>query len=60
MLGRVMSVLMFKAVGLIPLSLAIAAVALKARMEGAFFEAGAIVLLVTVLEASHSTVGSID
>jgi hypothetical protein len=55
-----MSVLMFKAVGLIPLSLAIAAVALKARMEGAFFEAGAIVLLVTVLEASHSTVGSID
>ncbi len=60
LMGRVMSVLMFASVGLTPLSLAIAGVALKASVSGTFFGAGAMVLLVTLLAASHRAVRAID
>jgi MFS family permease len=59
-MGRVMSVLMFASVGLMPLSLAIAGITLKASVPATFFGAGAIVLLVTLLAASHRTVRTID
>lgn len=60
LLGRVMSVLMFASVGLIPLSLAITGVALKARVPGTFLSAGAMVLLVTLLAALQRAVYEID
>lgn len=60
LMGRVMSVLMFASEGLTPLSLAIAGVTLKASISGTFFCAGAMVLLVTLLAASHRAVRAID
>lgn len=59
-MGRVMSVLMFASVGLTPLSLAVAGVALKASIPGTFLWAGVIVLLVTMLAASRRAVRAID
>jgi MFS family permease len=59
-MGRVMSVLMFSATGLMPFSLAIAGVAIKASLAGMFMVSGAIVLLVTLLAAAHRPVRQID
>jgi MFS family permease len=59
-MGRVMSVLMFASVGLLPFSLAIAGVALKASITGTFLCAGAMVLLVILFAASHRAVREID
>jgi len=59
-MGRVMSVLMFASMGLLPFSLAIAGVALKASITGTFLSAGAMVLLVILLAASHRAVRAID
>ena len=60
LLGRVMSVLMFSSVGLMPLSYAITGVALRASLKGTFLVAGATALVVTLLAASHRTVREID
>jgi MFS family permease len=60
LMGRVMSVLMFASVGLMPLSLAVAGVALKASVTATFFSSGAMVLLVTLFAASHRSVRAID
>lgn len=60
MMGRVMSVLMFASVGLTPLSLALAGFALKISVPGTFFSAGAMVIAVTLLAASHPAVRTID
>jgi MFS family permease len=60
MMGRVMSVLMFASMGLLPFSLAIAGVALKASITGTFLAAGAMVLLIMLLAASHRAVRAID
>jgi hypothetical protein len=60
LMGRVMSVLMFASVGLAPLSLAVTGGALKASIPGTFFVAGAMVLVVTLLAASHRAVREID
>lgn len=59
-MGRVMSVLMFASVGLMPVSLAIAGIALKASVPGMFFGSGAIVLVVTLLAAFQRAVRTID
>lgn len=59
-MGRVMSVLMFASVGLMPLSLAIVGITLKVSLPGTFIAAGALVLLVTLLASSHQAVRSID
>lgn len=59
-MGRVMSVLMFASVGLLPFSLAIAGVALKASLTGTFLSAGTMILLVILLAASHRAVREID
>jgi len=60
MLGRVMSVVMFASMGLLPFSLAIAGVALKASVRGTFLCAAAMVLLVILPAASHRAVRAID
>lgn len=60
LMGRVMSVLMFASMGLLPFSLAIAGVALKASVTGTFLSAGAMILLVIMLAASHRAVRAID
>lgn len=60
MMGRVMSVLMFASVGLMPFSLAAAGVALQWSVPGMFFIAGVMVLLVTLLAAANPTVRAID
>jgi MFS family permease len=60
MMGRVMSVLMFASVGLIPFSLAAAGVAVKWSLPGTFIIAGGMVLLVTLLAAAHRPVREID
>jgi MFS family permease len=60
MMGRVMSVLMFSAMGLMPISLAIAGVAIRASLEWMFVVAGGAVLLVTLLAAMHKPVREID
>ena len=59
-MGRVMSVLMFASVGLLPFSLAIAGVALKASLTGTFLSAGTMILIVILLAASHRAVREID
>lgn len=59
-MGRVMSVLMFGSVGLMPLSLAIVGVTLKISVPGTFFAAAAMVLLVTLLAASQRAVRTIE
>ena len=60
LMGRVMSVLMFASVGLTPLSLAISGVALRVSVSGTFVSAGAMVLLVTLVAASHRAIRAID
>jgi len=60
MLGRVMSVLMFASIGLMPFSLAAAGVAVKWSVPGTFIVAGGMVLLVTLLAAAHGPVREID
>ncbi|MBV8898264.1 MAG: MFS transporter [Acidobacteriaceae bacterium] len=60
MLGRVMSVLMFAAVGLIPFSLAAAGLAIKWSLPGMFLTAGAMVVSVSLLAAAHRPVREID
>jgi hypothetical protein len=59
-LGRVMSVMMFASIGLMPLSLAAAGLALKWSLSGMFAIAGALVLLVTTFAATHRPVREID
>ncbi len=59
-MGRVMSVLMFSATGLMPFSLAIAGVAIKASLAGMFLVSGLMVLVVTLLAAAHRPVRQID
>jgi MFS family permease len=60
MMGRVMSVLMFSAIGLMPFSLAIAGVAIKVSLMGRFLVAGGMVLLVTSVAAGQRVVREID
>jgi hypothetical protein len=60
MMGRVISVLMFSAIGLMPISLAIAGFAIRVSLAGMFLVAGAMVLVVTVLAAGHRPVREID
>jgi MFS family permease len=60
MLGRVMSVLMFASIGLMPLSLAAAGVAVQWNLPGMFAGAGALVLVVTFVAALQRPVRDID
>ena len=60
MLGRVMSVLMFASLGLMPLSLAAAGVAIQWSLQGMFISAGALVLVVTCIAALQRPVREID
>jgi hypothetical protein len=59
-LGRVMSVLMFASLGLMPLSLAAAGVAVQWSLRGMFAGAGALVLVVTCIAALQGPVREID
>lgn len=59
-MGRVMSVLMSSSLGLMPISLAVAGVAIQASLAGMFLVAGAMVLVVTGLAAMHRPVREID
>jgi hypothetical protein len=59
-LGRVMSVIMFASIGLMPVSLGAAGVAIQWSLPGMFAVAGAMVLLVTGLAAAHRPVREID
>jgi MFS family permease len=59
-LGRVMSVLMFAGLGLMPLSLAAAGVAVQWSLRGMFAGAGALVLVVTCVAALQRPVREID
>jgi MFS family permease len=60
MLGRVMSVLMFASVGLIPFSIAAAGVIIQWSLPGMFAVSGALVLLVTVASGMHRPVREIE
>ncbi|HEY2465914.1 MAG TPA: MFS transporter [Steroidobacteraceae bacterium] len=60
MLGRVMSVLMFASLGLMPLSLAAAGIAIQWSMRGMFMGAGAMVIVVTLMAALQRPVREID
>jgi MFS family permease len=60
MLGRVMSVLMFASLGLMPLSLAAAGVAVQWSLRGMFAGAGSLVLVVTFVAALQRPVREID
>jgi MFS family permease len=60
MLGRVMSVLMFASVGLMPFSLAAAGAAIQWSVRGMFAVAGAAVLVVTIAAAMHRPVREIE
>ncbi|HEY2390044.1 MAG TPA: MFS transporter [Candidatus Angelobacter sp.] len=60
MMGRVMSVRMFSAIGLTPFSLAIAGIAMRWSPSGLFLLNGGMVLLVTLLAAIHRPVREID
>jgi MFS family permease len=60
MLGRVMSVLMFASIGLMPLSLAAAGVAVQWSLSGMFAGAGVMVLVVTCIAALQRPVREID
>ena len=60
MLGRVMSVLMFAAVGLMPVSLAVAGVVAQWSLAGMYVGAGVLVLMVTFVAALHRPVREID
>jgi MFS family permease len=60
MLGRVMSVLMFAGIGLMPLSLAAAGIAVQWNLRGMFNGAGALILVVTCIAALQRPVREID
>jgi hypothetical protein len=60
MLGRVMSLLMFCAIGLMPFSLALAGIAIQWSLSGMFLVAGCMVLLVTILATTRRPVREID
>lgn len=60
MLGRVMSVLMFAVLGLMPVSLAAAGVAVQWSLPGTFAGAGALVLVVTFVAGLNRAVREID
>ncbi len=60
MLGRVMSVLMFASLGLVPLSLAATGVAVQWSVRGMFAAAGAMVIMVAVIAAFQRPVREID
>jgi len=60
LLGRVMSVLMFAAVGLMPVSLAVAGVVIKWSVTGLFAGAGAMILVVSVMAMLQRQVTAID
>jgi hypothetical protein len=60
MLGRVMSVLMFASLGLVPLSLAAAGAAVQWSLSGMFAGAGASVLIVTIIAGLQRSVREID
>lgn len=60
MLGRVMSVLMFAVLGLMPVSLAAAGVAVQLSLPGMFAGAGALVLMVTIVAGLNRAVREID
>jgi MFS family permease len=60
MLGRVMSVLMFASLGLMPLSLAAAGIAVQRSLSGMFAGAGTLVLVVTFIAALQRSVREID
>jgi MFS family permease len=59
-LGRVMSVLMFASLGLMPLSLAAAGAAVQWSLRGMFTGAGALVLIVTFVAGLQRPVREID
>jgi MFS family permease len=59
-LGRVMSVLMFAGIGLMPLSLAAAGVAVQWSLRGMFAGAGTLILVVTLIAALQRPVREID
>ena len=59
-LGRVMSVMMFAALGLMPVSLAVAGVALNWSLPATFAGAGALMLVVTAFAATQRLVREID
>ena len=58
--GRTMSVVMFAAVGLAPLSLALAGIAVKFSISGMFLGAAALLLAVTTIAAMQRPVREID
>ena len=60
MRGRVLSVLMFASVGLMPVSMAIAGIAITWSLPGMFLLGGGMVLLVSLLAAMHRPVREID
>ena len=60
MLGRVMSVLMFAALGLMPLSLAVAGVVVQWSLPGLFAGSGVLVLVVTSFAGLNRPVREID
>jgi MFS family permease len=60
MLGRVMSVLMFAAVGLMPVSLAAAGVVAQWSLAGMYVGAGTLVLVVTLVAGLNRAVREID
>lgn len=60
MLGRVMSVLMFASLGLMPLSLAAAGVAVQWSLRGMFAGAGAMVVVVACIAGMQRPVRAID
>jgi MFS family permease len=59
MLGRAMSVLMFAAIGLAPISLLLAGVAVKWSVTGMFFSSAALMMFVTALAALTRSVRDI-
>ena len=59
LLGRVMSVMMFSAVGLVPISLVVAGALTQISIEAMFLASGATILLVATLAALNADVGSI-
>jgi MFS family permease len=60
LLGRVMSVLMFASVGLVPLSLVAAGAAVAWSLRAMFAGAGGLILIVTLVAASQAPVRDID
>jgi MFS family permease len=60
MRGRVMSVVMFNAVGLTPFSFAIAGALVEVSLRGLFCGAGALVLLLTLYVALRTSLSELD